>query len=64
MLLNMQKPGWQAGVSLDHDLLCDGWSFSFNIASERQAQMLASRFFLSPWLAREVASLCFGEVQL
>lgn len=28
---------------------------------DRQTQLLASRFNLSPPLARDVASLCFGE---
>jgi hypothetical protein len=30
-------------------------------ASDWRAQMLASRFCLSPWMARDMALLCFGE---
>ena len=30
-------------------------------ASDWQAQLLTSRFHLSPWMARDLAGLCFGE---
>jgi hypothetical protein len=59
METKMQNPGWRAGAS--RDLLCGGWSHSPLTASEWQAQMLASRFCLSPWMARDMAFLCFGE---
>lgn len=57
-MADMQNPGWRAGASRDQ-LGC--WSRSLLTASDWQAQMLASRFVLSPWMAREMASLCFGE---
>lgn len=59
MAAKMQNPDWQAGAS--RDLLCVGWSHSPFTASEWRAQMLASRFCLSPWMARDMARLCFGE---
>lgn len=59
MALHMQNPGVQAGAS--RDLLCVGWSQVSLTASESQAQMLASRFCLNPWLAQDYALLCFGE---
>jgi hypothetical protein len=31
-------------------------------ASESRAQTLACQFCLSPWLAQDVAQLCYGEV--
>jgi hypothetical protein len=54
----MQNPGGQAGASRD---CFGGLSHPFPTASGLQAQMLASRFCLSPWMAREMARLCFGE---
>jgi hypothetical protein len=54
----MQNPGWQAGASRD---LLGGASHRFFTAAERQAQLLGSRFCLSPWMARDMARLCFGE---
>jgi hypothetical protein len=54
----MQNPGWQAGASRD----CFGRpSHRFLTASDWRAQMLARRFRLSPWMARDIARLCFGE---
>lgn len=32
-------------------------------ASERQVQFLICRFGLSPWIAQEMARLCYGEVR-
>lgn len=54
----MQNPGWQAGASLS---LCRGSLCPSITGSDLQAQMLASRFCLSPWMARDLARLCFGE---
>lgn len=45
------------------DLLCVGWSHRVSTASDSQAQMLASRFCLSPSMARDLARLCFGEAR-
>jgi hypothetical protein len=38
-----------------------GWLQVSITAQERQAQILTSRFCLSPSMARELAKLCFGE---
>ena len=38
-----------------------GWLHSPSTASDWRAQMLAARFCLSPWMARDMARLCFGE---
>lgn len=54
----MQNPGLQPRVSRD---CFGGPSPHFPTASDWQAQTLASRFCLSPWIARDVAWLCFGE---
>lgn len=58
MAAQIQNPGWQAGASLDQ--IGSGLHSSLT-ASGWQAQILASRFCLSPWMARELARLCFGE---
>ena len=59
MIAQMQNPGAvNAGVS--HNQL-GGWLQHSLTASESQAQMLATRCCLSPWMARDVAWLCFGE---
>jgi len=55
----MQNPGLAPRAS--RDLLCVGWSHRFLTASDWREQMLASRFCLSPWMARDVSRLCFGE---
>ncbi len=58
MAAHMQNPGGQAGASRD----CFGGPLPrFLTASDWRAQMFASRFCLSPWMAREMARLCFGE---
>ncbi len=57
--LDMGKAGSHPGLS--GDLLCLGWSHRSLTASDWQAQTLASRFCLSPWMARDMARLCFGE---
>lgn len=53
----MQNPGLAPRASRDcfagpshHSLTGAGW----------QAQMLASRFCLSRWMAQDLAQLCFG----
>lgn len=58
MAAHMQNPGWQAGVSRNQ---LGGWLLPSLTATERQAQLLASRFMLSPPLARDMARLWFGE---
>lgn len=59
MAAHMQNPGVQAGAS--RDLLCLGWSQTPITALDLRAQLLASRFGLSPWLAQDYAQLCFGR---
>lgn len=58
MKAQMQNPGVQAGASRNQ---LRRWLQSSNTASESQAQLFACRFCLSPWLARDMAWLCFGE---
>ena len=55
----MRNPGLQPRAS--RDLLCPGGSPFPPTASHWRAQFLASRFNLSPWIAEDVAELCFGE---
>lgn len=58
MTSQMENAGRQPGV------LCNqlgGWLHSRSTASDWQAQTLSSRFCLSPWMARDMARLCFGE---
>ena len=58
MSLQMQNPGLAPRASRD----CFGRpSHRFLTASDWRAQMLAARFHLSPWMARDMARLCFGE---
>ena len=54
----MQNPGWRAGASRNQ---LGGWLLPSLTVTDRRAQMLASRFCLSPWMARDLARLCFGE---
>lgn len=57
--LEMQNPGdGLAGASRNQ---LGGWLHSPSTPSDWRAQMLASRFCLSPWMARDLAWLCFGE---
>jgi len=58
MIPEMQNPGVQARVSRNQ---LGGWLHSSSTASDRQAQLLAARFCLSPWMARDMAELCFGS---
>lgn len=58
--LDMQNPGLQPRAMRD----CFGWPSQTSFtASDRQAQTLAGRFCLSPWMARDMALLCYGEGQ-
>ena len=53
-----RNPGLHAGVSqikTHHHFHLSGTK------SSRQGQMLVSRFGVSPWLAYQLARLCFGE---
>jgi hypothetical protein len=54
MAAKMQNPGGQAGASRNQ---LGGWLHSPSTVSSWQAQMLAARFCLLPWMAR----LRFGE---
>jgi len=56
-LVNVRNAGGQPGVSGE---LLGGWSHPLFTASDWQAQTLACRFCLSPWMARDMALLCFG----
>lgn len=57
-MADMQNPGWQAGASRDH---FGGRSQHFNTTQRLREQAIASRYGLSPWMAREVSALVFGE---
>ena len=59
--LKMQNPGGQAGAL--RDLLSEGWSQQTDTVISHQAQRLILRHGLLPWLACDVASLCFGEAR-
>ena len=59
MAAQMPNPGAaNAGASRNQ---LGGWLHSSLTAPDWRAQMLASRFCLSPWMARDMARLCFGE---
>jgi len=58
MIPDMQNPAVEGGASRNHSV---GRLHSSPTASDWRAQMLASRFCLSPWMARQVCSLHFGE---
>lgn len=58
MAAYMQNPGLAPRASRNQ-LGC--WLLPSLTATDRQAQLLAGRFVLSPPLARDVALLCFGE---
>lgn len=58
MTAQMQNPGLAPRV-LSNQL--GGWLHLSFTALDWREQILASRFRLSPWMARDVASLCFGE---
>lgn len=58
MSVNVQNPGVQAGVSRFRN---GKLTQPEPTLSDWRAQAIASRFSLSPWMAREVSRLCFGE---
>lgn len=58
MTAQMQNPAVGGRVSRDQ---LGSRSHILLTASARQAQMLSCRFCLSPWTARDIAWLCFGE---
>lgn len=58
MIPDMPNPAWQGGAGRD---LLGGWSHPLNIAADWRTQLIASRFSLSPSMARQVSSLLFGE---
>lgn len=60
MVAHMQNPGLQAGASRNQLV---GWLQPSLTPSQRQAQMLARRFHLSPAVAQEMAMHCFGEAR-
>ena len=53
-----KTPAGKAGASRD---CFGGPSHSFPTPTALQAQILAGRFRLSPWMAHDVAMLCFGS---
>jgi hypothetical protein len=55
---HMQNPGLAPRASRNQ---LGRWLHPSLTATDRQAQLLASRFLLSPPLARDVARLCYGE---
>ena len=57
-MAEMQNPGLAPRASRDHFA---GGSHLSTISWHWREQALASRFGLSPWIAREVSRLCFGE---
>lgn len=58
MTAQKRNAGRQPGVSRNQ---LGGWLHRSLTASERQAQLLAARFCLSPSMAKDVARLCYGE---
>jgi len=56
--LEMRNAGLHPGVSRNQ---LGGWLLSFSTVSDLQAQMLARRFRLSSWNARDLARLYLGE---
>ena len=59
MATHTKNPGLAPRASLRNQLR--RWLHKPSTSNERRAQMIATRFNLSPWLARDVAQLCFGE---
>ncbi len=55
---HVQNPAVQGGASRD---LLGGWSQPLNTAADWRAQLLASRFSLSPSMARQISLQVFGE---
>jgi len=59
MSLSVQTPGLKAGGSQEDIGIQKYQSIT---AAEMQTQMFAVRFCLSPWVARDLSRLCFGEL--
>ena len=59
MSLPVQNPGVHAGGS---QIEIGISQYQFRTASDRQTQMISNRFCLSPWVARDLSRLCFGEL--
>ena len=57
-MAEMQNPGLEPRASRVHFA---GGSHSSGTCSVLREQVLICRFGLSPWIAREVSSLAFGE---
>ena len=57
-MADMQNPGLQPRASRD---CCGGPSHVPTTSWHWREQVLASRFGLSPWIAREVSWLFYGE---
>lgn len=57
-MAEMQNPGLAPRASRD---CCGGPSHPSTTCSALREQALACRFRLSPWMARAVSPLCFGE---
>ena len=60
-MINKKQSRGAGTAPASRDLLCPGSSQHPFTASDWQAQTLASRFCLSPSMARDMARLCFGE---
>ena len=59
MSLHMQNPGrWATGASRNQ---LGGWLHPLNTQTDWRAQLLASRFGLSPAMARAVSAHFYGE---
>ena len=57
----MQNPGLAPRAL--RDLLCLGWSHRPLTVGAMQAQLLVDSFGFSPWLAQDMAILCYGEAR-
>lgn len=60
MSLHMQNPAVQGGASRNQ---LGGWLPPLNTQIDWRAQLLISRFRLSPVMAREVAAHFYGEAR-
>ena len=58
MTAQKRNAGVRPGVSRNQ---LGGWLQRSLTASERQAQLFARRFRLSPSMAKDLARLCYGE---
>ena len=59
--MRQKKQTRGAGIAPASRNQLGGWLQLPSIASHLRAQTLAARFCLSPWMARDLARLCFGE---